>query len=341
MRLVDLHCDWLWQYAPETTLFDAAAYAGVPARLPALDGYLQGAKAAVLFCSRAPADWAARDDRWASLDDLVTRYEAEFAGRLLIGPDDVARFGNEPSESLCWGTLGIGGLDFLLRQPAELDRLERLFERGARVFQLVAGHDPVLGGSAEADEEHGLTELGLAVLNRLFEIAAAIERGGPRPVVDIAGLNGRTTSDVLNWLEEDPPRSDRLGLLSSDGPHTGLSPTCAGSGNLTGIAAENLRRFRQLGGVIGLSPGLPAVSSAGSLHEIIESIAAIPFLGKPGYEGIGIGTSYFRLTALAPELPNVARLIDWLVRTFGPETARSLAERTAWSVLARAAGHGN
>lgn len=338
MRLVDLHCDWLWQYATETTLFDPAAYADVAARLPTLDGYLLGASAAVLFCSRKPDEWAARADRWASLGDLLTRYEAEFAGRLLFGPEDLARFAAEAADGLCWGMLGVAGLDFLVREPADVDRLASVFARGVRVFQLVDGPENVLGGSAGPGDERGLTELGLAVLNRLLDLAPPPNQSGARPVVDVAGLNATTVGDVLNWFEQDGTRTLRVVLLSSSGPLGGLATQGTSGLSPTPAADETLRRFRNLGGVIGFCPGPPAVPSAEALRETIEAVAAIPFLGRPGYEGIGIGTNFFRLAALLPELHDVARLTDWLGRNFGPDASNDLGERSARRALLSAAG---
>ncbi len=341
MRLVNLHCEWLLQYATETTLFEPSAYGDVPDRLPALGGYLLGVSAAVLYCSRKPDDWSRRGDPWGTLGDMIARYEAEFAGRLLMGPEDLTRFASEPADGLCWGMLGIAGLDFLVREPADLDRLGAAFERGVRVFQLADGHENVLGGSAKPGDERSLTELGLAVLNRLLEIAPSLGHVGPHPVVDVAGLNAQTLAEVLDWAEQDRARAERVVLLSSCGPLGGLAPDCMGVMGTTSAAHENLRRFRDLGGVIGVSPGTPAVASAEALRETIEAIASIPFLGRRGYEGIGIGTNFLRLSALLPELQDVARLTGWLVRTFGPETGRDLGERSAGRLLARAAGSGN
>ena len=102
MRLIDLHCNWLWQYATETTLFDPAVYPEVAGRLKQLDGYLLGTAATVLSCSRKPEDWAREADPWHSLGELITRYEAEFTGRLLIGPDDVGA-GAPSRRTVCAG----------------------------------------------------------------------------------------------------------------------------------------------------------------------------------------------------------------------------------------------
>ncbi len=338
MRLVDLHCDWLWQYSAETTLFEPSVYGNVPDRLSALGGYLLGASAAVLFCSRKPDDWTKQGDRWGSLGDMLARYEAESAGRLFLGPQDLARFGSEPADGLCWGIMGIGGLDFLVREWADLDRLAGAFERGVRVFQLVDGPENLLGGSSEAGDERSLTELGLAVLDSLFELAPPVSHAVARPVIDVAGLNASTLANVLDWAEQDRERASRLVLTASYGPLGGLAPECMGVTTTSASARENLRRFRDLGGVIGVSSGPPAVVSSGALRETIEAIASIPYLGRLGYDGIGIGTNFMRLTALLPDLRDVTLLSDWLVRTFGPDAGSELGERTAFRLLARAAG---
>ena len=170
-RLIDLHCAWLWQYATETTLFDPSRYVEVPQRLGRLDGYLQGTALTVLSCQRKPEDWERQGDPWSSLAALVSAYEAEFAGRLLIAPDDVARWCAEPADGLCWGTLGVAGFDFLIREPADLDHLPVLFERGVRVFQLAASAASLLAGTADTGDDRGLTDLGRAFLARLDELS--------------------------------------------------------------------------------------------------------------------------------------------------------------------------
>ncbi len=51
MRLIDLHCDWLLQYAAESTIFDPALYLDIPGRLDRVEGYLGAVSAAVLVCT--------------------------------------------------------------------------------------------------------------------------------------------------------------------------------------------------------------------------------------------------------------------------------------------------
>src|SRR5436305_9674385 len=131
-RLIDLHTDWLLQYAPETTTFGPGLYEEVARRLGQADGYLQGTSAAVLSCYRRAEDWARQADPWAALGQLIARLEAEFPGRLLIGPDDLARCLDD-RDGLCWGVIGIEGFDALVRAPADLARLPGLFARGVRL----------------------------------------------------------------------------------------------------------------------------------------------------------------------------------------------------------------
>src|SRR5262245_61494730 len=109
MRLVDLHCDWLRQYATETTLYPDGLYAEIPARVERLDGYLLGTSLAVLACGRKPKDWSSRPDPWGALGPMIARYESEFAGRILRDPAEVARWKTSPADGMCWGVLGVAG----------------------------------------------------------------------------------------------------------------------------------------------------------------------------------------------------------------------------------------
>jgi membrane dipeptidase len=157
MRLIDLHVDWLLQYAGETTVFDPSAYARVPQRLDQVRGYLQDTSAAVLACYRHADDWARhRRDPWAALGELIVRLEAEFPGRLLLGPDDCARW-RQDADGLCWGVIGVEGFDALVRSAADLDRLPGLFDRGVRVFQPLYTPDNALGGSSTAGDDRRST----------------------------------------------------------------------------------------------------------------------------------------------------------------------------------------
>ena len=264
---------------------------------------------------------------------MIARYEAEFSGRLLIGPDDVTRWNAEPPDGIGWGILGIEGFDVLVRAPDDLDRLPGLFRRGVRVFQLVETEASVLGGAAVPGDDRGLTELGRAFLDRLDGLSEASGPSGPCPAVDLADLNSRATDKVLDWFESDPTRLQRLILVRSHGTiEAPRRPV------VTGLSAENLRRFCALGGVVGLSPGLPFFNSPEQFREGIEAIAAVPFRGLAGYMGIGIGTDFLNLEESLPHIENVLRLTEWLVANFTPDVAASLIHANARKHLIRAAG---
>jgi membrane dipeptidase len=287
----------------------------------------------VLTCGRRAGDWARQQDAWKTLGEMIARYEAEYSGRLLIGPEDVARWTAEPPDGIGWGILGIEGFDFLVREPDDLDRLPGLFRRGVRVFQLVDTEASALGGAAVPGDDRGLTELGRAFLDRLAGLSRASDFSGPCPVVDLADLNSRTTDEVLAWFESDLARLDRLLLVHSHGtietPHRPV---------VTGLSAENLPRFRALGGVVGLSPGLPFFDSPEEFRDGIEAIATVPFRGLAGYEGIGIGTDFLNLEQSLPHLENVSRLADWVTNNFRLDIAPLLVRDNALNLLLQVAG---
>lgn len=333
MRLIDLHCNWALQYACESSQYEAKLYTDIPSQAGQVDGYLMGTAAAVLMCGRRPADWAAHADPWRTLGDMIARYEAEFSGRLLFGPEDVERWCAEPADGLCWGVLGIEGFDSLIREPGNLDHLPKLFERGVRVFQLVQAGSTTLGGASIEGDDRGLGELGRAFLEHLYALVPAAGQPGPRPVVDLANLNAQTTSDALAWFEADAARPERLILVRSRGA---LDPHDR-PGN-TGMNPQNLARLRALGGVIGLSAGVADFQTTEELKAGIERAAAIPFQGRSGYAGIGIGTNFLGLGDPIPRLENVSQIAEWLTAEFPPEVAASLVHDNARSLLLRSAG---
>ena len=326
-RLIDLHCDWLLQYACETTVFDPAIYAGVQQRLSQAVGYLQGTSAAVLSCYRRVEDWKSQADPWYALIELIARYEAEFPGRLLIGPDDFRRWQEEP-EGLCWGILGIEGFDFLIRESDDLGRLPQLFDRGVRVFQPVYSADNRLAGSSEIGDSRGLTELGLAFLETLADLP-----GGPRPALDLAHMNPTSISETLDWFESMPSRADRLIPVFSHGSiaHEDFQSPRA-------LRLESLARLRALGGVVGFSVGPPFYSSSRMLKSEINAAASFPFQGRMGVEGLAFGTDFLGVDRTLSGLGNVEELLAWIGETFPPEIVEAITQNNAMSLVRRLTG---
>jgi membrane dipeptidase len=330
MRLIDLHVDWLVQYVGETVVFDPAHYPGIEARRGQVEGYLQSTRAAVVSCYRQEADWAAQADPWSALGHLITRIEAEFSGRILIGPEDFDRWLDDP-DGLTWAVIGVEGFDTLIRSEADLARLPRLFDRGVRLFQPVYASTSLLGGSSTPGDDRGLTRLGRSFLEAL--LAVAPDGPGPRPMLDLAHLNHPTSSEVLGWFEADPSRPSGVIPVYSHG-----APVHDGFDSPRALPIDHAARLRALGGVIGVGVSPPFFESAHQVKSAIEAIVATPFRGRPGIEGIAIGTDFLGVSRTLPGLGNPAEVIAWARSAFDHQVARALLFENGLDLIARAVG---
>ena len=328
MRLIDLHVDWLLQYAGECSTFDASLYPSTPSKRGQAEGYLQTTSAAVVSCYRNADDWAKQADPWASLGQLIARIEAEFSGRLLIAADDFDRWLDDEA-GMSWAVIGVEGFDSLLRSDADLARIPRLFERGVRLFQPVYSPSSLLGGSSVPGDDRGMTELGI----RFLDAVLGGSNSGPRPMLDLAHLNPTSMADALSWFEADPGRSRRLIPVYSHGApaHPGLESPRA-------ITLDNLRRLRAMGGFVGVGVTPPFFTSIDQIKPAIEAVAAIPFEGREGYEGIGIGTDFLGVSKTLQGLGNATEVVDWFSANFDQATAPSLLLDNARTLLARMVG---
>lgn len=173
-RLIDLRIDWLAQYRGETV------GSGEPlprSRLGRLDGYL-GATRAAFLVDAAPNTSPELVDSW------LARAHAEFPGRVLADPDDLARWQSEP-DSLCWAVLALG--PGFAADPAQHtgDRLDALIARGVRVF-------PAAGEPYLKRLDHAATTAGRTL------------------AVDLADLPSDAGPAILDWLAADAARAARL-----------------------------------------------------------------------------------------------------------------------------------
>jgi membrane dipeptidase len=332
VRLIDTHCNWLGQYAPETTTFSASAYTEIPDRLKQLGGYMTATAVAVLCCARAADDWERQPDPWRSLGELITRYEAEFAGRLLIGPTDFKRWQSEPADGLTWGMLGVSGLDYLVRDQADLKQLPGLFKRGVRVIQLVETARSRLAGSAEPGDDRALTDLGRACLSEIAALSSNVLGEEGRPILDVAHLNPRSMLEVIDAVQE-AARAGGLLLMYSHGAvaHPGFDGPRA-------LDLQNLARLRAADGLVGLTPGPPFHQSTEELQSAIDQVAAIPFEGRWGYEGIAIGSDFLDVDGTLADLGDALAVVEWVSRTFDGAASALLVETNALRLLAKAVG---
>jgi membrane dipeptidase len=326
-RLIDLHTDWLLQYAPETVLFDPELYPGTSERLGQAEGYLGNTRAAVLACYRQEMDWATQADPWKALTDLIARIEAEFAGRILMGPDDWARFQAEP-EGLTWAVIGVEGFDAIIRSAADLRLLPVLHERGVRLFQPIYGEGTILGGSSRPGDDRRLTDVGREFLETLLRIGEQPDQ--PRPIVDLAHMNPETASDALTWFEADVARSRNLIPVFSHGALR--NEFCPDSRALT---FENMARLRKMRGVVGLSVGPPFYDKPEALKQSLVAVSETPFGDAPGFHGVAIGTDFLGVSRVLPALSNAEKVIGWILSEFDPAAAHAILWRSAHELLQR------
>ena len=193
LRLFDVHCNWLRQYALETTTFQSSAYVDVSGRLKQLDGYMTATSAAVLSCDRSPADWDLQPDPWRALGELValTRPSSP-AACSTAGPISNAGAGAARRTDL--------GRPRHLRPRPPRPRsgrpgspAPRSSSGESRVLQLVESARSVLAGSAEPGDDRGLSELGRASLAAIAGHGGALggRHGSPQPALDGRGVERR------------------------------------------------------------------------------------------------------------------------------------------------------
>ena len=326
MRLIDLHVDWLLQYAGESTVFDPADFPDIAQWVGQAEGYLGATSAAIVACYRTDADWARRADPWTGLEELVTRIEAEFPGRVLRDPEDILRWNDDP-EGLTWAVIGVEGFDRLVREESDLARLPDLLRRGVRLLQPTYTASSLLAGSSSPGDDRGLLDLG----RRFLETLAELSDQAARPVVDLAHLNPRASGEVLGWFEADAERARRLVPVYSHGflARPGLEGP-------RGLGSEGLARLRALGGVVGLTPAF--YETAEAFGQALESAAAVPFLGSEGFEGVCIGTDILGVDRNPPGLGTAPEVVAWTSSSFPPDTARALLADNARRLIERAIG---
>jgi membrane dipeptidase len=154
-RLVDLGIAWLDQYRRDLGLD------GPDPPIGRLDGYLGATRLAWLRVAEA---------------EHLTRLEAEFCGRLLLGPDDWRRFETEPEDgSLTWGV-----------PVAQGAPLGALLDRGVRVWRV--------GDVSELEAIEALR----------------VERRVPCVGVDLGALDAAALAASLDWLEAGSRRVEPL-----------------------------------------------------------------------------------------------------------------------------------
>ncbi|RUL89007.1 Zn-dependent dipeptidase, microsomal dipeptidase [Tautonia sociabilis] len=307
-RLVDLAVEWPLQYAGESVGIDEASYPGVRGRLAQVEGYLSATAIALVWFGPSPEGG---EDPWAEVSGLMSRVEAEFSGRLLSGPDDLGRLDREPAEALTWAVAGLRGAAAICRSEGGTDRLEALIGRGVRAVRLVGLVDRPAGST---------DDLGLGESDReLFAALAGL--GGPRILVDLAGLGPRAAGEAIASCGESGGELVPIVSLGT-----------LQDGKAGGLSAEDFERLRSLGGVVGLGMGRPFVAGADALAREIDAFAS----RTGGVDGLAIGTGFLGVEEAAEGLGTAPAVLSWLAGRFDEETSARLASENARATLNRA-----
>src|SRR5262249_39023068 len=154
----------------------------------------------------------------------------------------------------------------------------------------------------------------------------------PRPIVDLAGLNPRSMSEVITLIFEGNLAARPL-LVYSHGAlcHDGFATPRA-------LSHDNLVALRACGGVIALTPGPPWHRTPIEFRLAFEAAAALAFEGRIGFEGLAVGTDFLGIEETLPPLRSATQLQKWLKRRFDRDTAAMLIAANGRHVLVRAAG---
>ena len=182
MRLIDLHTDWILQYAHGDHGVRPCPLSrrhSAPGHRPRVTcrGPRRRSSPAI-----AATDGLGEPGRsLGRLGELLARIEAEFSGRLLIGPDDLARCARRSGGPLlgrdrCRGLRRPGS-----REPGGPRPAGPLCStRGVRLFQPVDTPAALLAGSSAPGDDRGLTDLGAGLSPTLADLGG-LEPSGPRP----------------------------------------------------------------------------------------------------------------------------------------------------------------
>jgi microsomal dipeptidase-like Zn-dependent dipeptidase len=165
--------------------------------------------------------------------------------------------------SLTAGFLGVEGAHAL---DGDLRNLDVLFDAGVRMVAPTHFFDNDLGGSAHGIAKGGLTEKGVAMVQRMEE---------KRILLDLAHASSQTISDALAIAK-------RPVVVS----HTGVKGTCDNARNLSD---DQLRAIAKNGGVVGIGYWSTAVCGTDAAAIARAILYAVKVAGA---EHVALGSDF-------------------------------------------------
>ncbi|PIB24415.1 peptidase M19 [Amylibacter kogurei] len=211
-------------------------------------------------------------------------------------------------KSIVGGLLGIEGSHPL---EGDIENLDRLIDAGYRMFGLQHFFDNELGGSLHGVGNHGLTDLGRAVVRRLND---------ENLILDLAHSSPKVAKDVLEIV--DTP------IVVS---HTGIYNHCPAKRNYPNYL---MKEIAQKGGVIAIGYWADVTCDATPKGVAATINAAIKLLGEDhvslgsDYDGsVRVGYDTSELAALTHELIALGLTEVQIRKVMGENMIRVLRDR--------------
>lgn len=223
MKYFDLHCDTaLALYRRGASLWDAPCAVS----LEKASAYVRYVQLMAVFTDSRLTDEEGWTQFWEVREKLLAECETHAVPVCRDGKElsDTLRFTDTKNAFL----LTVEDVRIL---AGRLERLDELHRAGVSVITPVWGGDSCIGGAHNT--EHGLTDLGRAVVSGCFELGIA---------VDISHASRRTTDEIFTLAEQKNGR-----VLAT---HSNAHAVCPHTRNLTD---DQLRRLADLGGIVGVN----------------------------------------------------------------------------------------
>lgn len=235
-----------------------------------------------------PRTWDSIYERAAFQLEKLKGFVDESEGTFILvdSREDFAEFvqRRDAGEEVIAGIYLIEGAHPLEGDVANLDKL---YELGLTVAGFTHFFDNRLGGSLHGVSQAGLSEFGLAVLNRMDELGM---------IVDIAHASPQMVEDILD-------QSSRPVILS----HGGMKGACDRGRNLDD---ELMQRVADQGGLIGIGYWSGAVCDVTPLGVVTTIRYAIDLLGA---EHVALGSDYDGATAVMFDTSELAILTQTMM----------------------------
>lgn len=197
--------------------------------------------------------------------------------------DEYLAYHDRTPKSLA-GFLGIEGAHAL---EGNLKNVDRLFDAGVRMIAPTHFFDNDIGSSAHGLSDHGLTEKGKQMINRMQE---------KHMLIDVAHASARTIDDVLS-IATSP-------VVAS---HTGVKGTCNNPRNLSDAQIKGIAKT---GGLIGIGYWSTAVCGTDA-HAIAKAIHYA--VEKVGAKHVALGSDFDGATTAPFDASQLSQLTQALI----------------------------